>query len=95
MIKCKIIGKCNVLFQRSRKRRLEKLMVAETVDGGLLREAAMKKSDASVLLEIADKDCVALEVKYHKRCYEQYTVHMSGMGKMLKVLMHQVTKCSV
>ena len=24
-------------------------------------------------VHIADKDCVALRVKYHKRCYERYT----------------------
>ena len=48
-------------------------MSAETIDGGRLREAATTKGDESILLQIADKDCVALEVKYHKRCYQGYT----------------------
>ena len=48
-------------------------MSAETVDGGKLREAATKKDDQSILLQIANKDMVALEVKYHKRCYDKYT----------------------
>ena len=25
------------------------------------------------VLQIADKDCVALEVKYHRQCYQRYT----------------------
>ena len=48
-------------------------MSAETVDGGKLKEAATRKADESILIQIADKDMVALEVKYHKRCYEKYT----------------------
>ena len=48
-------------------------MSAETIDGGRLREAATRKGDESIILHIADKDCVALEVKYHKRCYQRYT----------------------
>ena len=48
-------------------------MSAETVDGGKLREAATKKDDQSILLQIANKNMVALEVKYHKRCYDKYT----------------------
>ena len=42
---------------------------AETVDGGMLREAATMKNDQRILRHILDGDCVALEVKYHKRCY--------------------------
>ena len=45
---------------------MDKLVSAETVDGGKLREAATRKADESILREIADKDAVALEVKYHK-----------------------------
>ena len=52
---------------------MDKLVSAETVDGGKLREAATKKDDQSILLQIANKDMVALEVKYHKRCYDKYT----------------------
>ncbi len=43
------------------------------MDGGQLRRAATLKSDDSILLEIQGKDCVALEVKYHRQCYAKYT----------------------
>ena len=52
---------------------MDKLVSAETVDGGKLRETATKKDDQSILLQIANKDIVTLEVKYHKRCYDKYT----------------------
>ena len=52
---------------------MDKLVSAETTDGGKLREAATAKNDQKILVHILDKDCVALEVKYHKRCYERYT----------------------
>ena len=48
-------------------------MSAETIDGGRLREAATRKGDESILLQITDKDCTAIEVRYHKRCYKRYT----------------------
>ena len=55
---------------------MDALISTETVDGGKLREAATRKSDESLLIHIADKDLVALEVKYHKRCYEKYTLFL-------------------
>lgn len=41
---------------------------AETIDGGQLLEAATKKEDETILPHVLDKDCVALEVKYQKKC---------------------------
>lgn len=49
------------------------LYSAQTVDDGQLRKAATLKEDESILLHIRGKDCVALEVKYHNRCYQKYT----------------------
>ena len=49
------------------------MVTSETVDGGKLREAATRKDDQRILRHILGIDCVALEVKYHKRCYEHYT----------------------
>ena len=49
------------------------LVVCENINGGLLREAATKKKDDRILLQIRDKDCVAIEVRYHKKCYTNYT----------------------
>lgn len=43
------------------------------MDAGLLREAATKKKDNRVLIKILDRDCVAIEVRYHMKCYKNYT----------------------
>lgn len=40
---------------------------AETIDCGRLQEAAESKNDESILIHIRDKDCVAIEVKYHNQ----------------------------
>ena len=48
-------------------------MLAETVDAGLLRAAAEQMSDERILMQIRDKDYAALEVRYHKVCYSNYT----------------------
>lgn len=49
------------------------LVLCETVNGGLLRDATTKKKDDRILLQIMDKDCVAIEVRYHRKCYTNYT----------------------
>ena len=51
---------------------MDKLISAETLDGGQLRKAATLKCDESILVQIRGKDCVALEMKYHKQCYKNY-----------------------
>ena len=48
-------------------------MLAETIDAGPLRTAAERKNDEWILVQIWGKDCVALEVRYHKVCYCNYT----------------------
>ena len=60
------------LHQVTKKRRTP-LMLAETVDAGLLRTAAERKNDERILVQIRGKDCVAVEVRYHKVCYCNYT----------------------
>jgi hypothetical protein len=47
----------------------EKSYFTESV--GKLKEAATKKADESILIQIANKDLV-LKVEYHKQCYEKY-----------------------
>ncbi|KAL2095589.1 hypothetical protein ACEWY4_007737 [Coilia grayii] len=44
---------------------------------GHLQKAAELKDDHSILMHIKDKDCVAIEVQYHKSCYQQYTKFLS------------------
>ena len=51
---------------------MDRLVSAEAIDGGRLRETAKEKNDERILLQILNKDCVAVEVKYHKRCYKRY-----------------------
>ena len=52
-------------------------MLAETIDAGLLRTAAERKNDEWMLVQICGKDCVALEVRYHKVCYCYYTKYVT------------------
>ena len=44
-------------------------MLAEIIDAGLLCTATERKNDERILVQIWRKDCVALEVRYHKVCY--------------------------
>ena len=48
-------------------------MLRETENGGLLREAAERKQDERILVDIRGRDCSAIEVRYHKNCYVNYT----------------------
>ena len=48
-------------------------MLRETENGGLLREAAERKQDERILVNIRGRDCSAIEVRYHKNCYVNYT----------------------
>jgi hypothetical protein len=50
------------------------------MDGGKLREAAIKKNDDRMLLYILNKDCVAVEAKYHRRCYKRYVSPVEHMN---------------
>ena len=56
-------------------------MLAETIDAGLLRTAAEIKNDERLLVKIRGKDCVALEVRYHKICYCNYTKYVTRETK--------------
>ena len=49
------------------------LVMCETENAGLLREAAHAKKDERILIKILDKECVTLEVCYHQKCYKNYT----------------------
>ena len=52
---------------------LVKLEMAEIVDPGLLRAATELKNDEQILLRIQEKNCVTLEVPYHKIFDSHYT----------------------
>lgn len=68
------------LFQNMKKRKRPPLMIAETMDGGLLRKAAELKNDEKILVQIKGKDCVAAEVRCHKVCYRNCTQFLTKMG---------------
>ena len=57
------------------------LVLCKTINGSLLRDAATKKKDDRILLQIMDKDCVAIEVRYHRRCYTNYTNFLHRQDK--------------
>ncbi|XP_041360288.1 uncharacterized protein LOC121376477 [Gigantopelta aegis] len=70
---CIICKKKDLCVTVGHKRVKDKLIHAETESAGQLREAATQKCDETILLHIRDKDCVAIEVKYHRSCYKNYT----------------------
>ena len=70
---CKKSGPIFIKDNKSRKQIRQGLSQAQTVKAGLLYDTAMSKQDEDILLQIPDKDCVAIEVMYHKQCYSRYT----------------------
>ena len=56
-------------------------MLTETIDAGLLRTAAERKNDKQILVQTQGKDWVALEVRYHKVCYCNYTKYVTRETK--------------
>ena len=47
--------------------------MTEIVDPSLLHAATEQKNDEQVFLQIREKNCVTLEVPYHKICDSHYT----------------------
>ena len=41
--------------------------------GGLLLKAAEELNDEAILVDLRGKDHVAIEVRYHRSCYRDYT----------------------
>ena len=56
-------------------------MLCETEDAGQLRGAAKLKNDEKILLQIRGQDCVAIEVRYHRACYANYTNFLARPDK--------------
>ncbi|XP_077972179.1 uncharacterized protein LOC120332986 [Styela clava] len=76
-VKCTICGITR--FKRNKvtgKRVLEKLTRCQTLEAGCLLEAAKRKKDEILLLQLRDVDPVASEVRYHSSCYQGYTRFM-------------------
>ena len=58
------------------------MSVAQTLNAGILEESATIRKDESVLLHIKGRDCVAIEARYHKRCYQMYTKVLTRTPKI-------------
>ena len=56
-------------------------MLAETIDAGLLRTAAERKNNEQILVQMRGKDYVALDARYHKVCYCNYTKYVTRETK--------------
>ena len=54
------------------------MSVAQTLTAGILEKAAALRNDDSILVHIRGRDCVAIEARYHKRCYQRYTKCLSN-----------------
>ncbi|KAK6187558.1 hypothetical protein SNE40_005556 [Patella caerulea] len=54
-------------------RKKDVLTQAQTQTAGQLLKAAELKEDEDILRHIRGQDCVAIEVRYHQKCYRQYT----------------------
>ena len=72
-----------LLFQATKKRVRQDLSLAQTLTAGVLEDAANVRNDESILIHIRGKDCVALEARYHKRCYQRYTKCLSNKPRDL------------
>ena len=53
-----------------KKRTRQDLSVAHTLNASLLQKVAEMRNDESALIHIRERDCVAIEAKYHKNCYK-------------------------
>ena len=54
----------------------ERLVACELVDGEQLLQAAKLKQDDAILNPIENRDCVAIEVRYHANCRREYTIFL-------------------
>ena len=72
---CIVCKKLDLYYtdHHDKKRKKQELSLCQTLDGGLLRLAAEDKNDESILVHIRNKDFVAIEVRYHRNCYNEYT----------------------
>uniref|UniRef100_UPI00358FE14D uncharacterized protein n=1 Tax=Myxine glutinosa TaxID=7769 RepID=UPI00358FE14D len=61
----------------TRKRKKEHLVTCSTIDAVHLQQAAEDSGNVSLLMQIKDKDCVAIEVRYHNSCYRDFTRYLT------------------
>ena len=59
--------------KRTKKRYLQHLNLCVTIQGGKLLMAATVKRNESLLLQICDKNLVAVKARYYLSCFRSYT----------------------
>jgi hypothetical protein len=70
-------------LQATKKHVKHELSLAQTVTARRLEEAALLRNDESILIHIRGRDCVAIEARYHKRCYQTYTACLLRERKII------------
>ena len=52
-------------------------MKCSTIDAINLKQAAEDNKNETLLMQIKDLDCVAIEESYHNSCYKDYTCYLT------------------
>ena len=66
-----------ITCRMTRKRKQEPLTKCSLIEAPKLLQAAKDNNSTALLLQIQDKDCVAIEVQYHLSCYKDFTRYLS------------------
>ena len=61
----------------TRKWKKEHLVKCSTIDAVNLKQAAEDNKNETLLMQVKDKGCVAIEVRYHNSCYKDYTRYLT------------------
>ena len=64
------------IYLEYEKNEIGQIGVSRNKRWGKLKEAATRKADEGILIQIAEKDMIAVEVKYHKCCHEKYALFL-------------------
>ena len=70
-------------FQVTKNALSKSYSLAQTLTAGVLEQAALMRNDESILVHIRGQDCVAIEARYHRRCYKAYTRCVSLKPKIV------------
>ena len=57
--------------------------MAQTLTAGILEQAALMRNYETILIQIQGRDCVAIEARYHRRCYLTYTKCLTRKPKIV------------
>ena len=66
-----------MVYRVSDKRKREKLVKYSTIDALNLKRAAEKNENKILLIQIRNKHCVAIKVKYLNSCYCDFTRYLT------------------